>query len=268
MRFARDRIELDSLAPYRIASLKRRPRSREIGAALVEFVIVVGLVLIPILAIVTDYSLGIGEYQKILRATERGVRAAQRLILSAPPNGPYPTTEEIFDAAENAVNDFLNSCNHLIPNDCKPDQHAERNYKLNIFRQDVDGMYLSAAIIDLARQVAKDQTGDEINLPSRVHYHPGIRVSLSRVRSPNFFGGHLGSFCATSFVALPRYLATTSPGIYPLECDSIRYTNPLNEEPYELNLCGARRVLKREGSCAEIGQGKVPEGGCGDCGDE
>lgn len=215
----------------------RRRRSLTRGGVLVELAIVVPLLLVPIAAIVIDYTLALQDYDLMMRAIGAGQRAAVEYFARKDEMFNEITADEVFDAAENAIKDYLNNCNHAIAGDCDPAIRRDKNYKIEMREQDISfySVYTLGA--------------------------EGLKISMTRARPLSFLGGRLAQTCASAVVRLPVHPNMIMPRTF--RCQDQRITNPLNESPYRENPCGCRVHVGKSDPCAEspcAGGGCIVEG--------
>lgn len=210
--------------------IRRRSKSQQ-GSALTELAIVLPLILLPLLAVVTDYVLTFSDYQVMLRAARAGAKAAFERAKSAGMEPDVDNAAILFDSAENAIKDYLNGCNHLIPGDCDPAVHNENAYRIELRGQ---------------------------GFPSSVAM--GIRVSLSRIEKRNFFGGALAPMCAVAVFSFGHM--SRVDGYPQIDCDKERIIVPPGREDSPPNPCGIREWYPGD-RCPPTGVA-APPNGCGD----
>lgn len=203
------------------------------GGVLTELAIVVPLLLLPLAGIALDYTLALRDHELMMRAAAAGGRAAVELASSYKGSPDDLTADKIFDAAEAAIKDFLNSCDHTIPGDCDASVRRDLNYKINMRAQEIPVKIGNLPILG------------------------GLKISLTRAQNTSFLAGRLGKICAAMVVHLPakEYLS----GYRILRCGDQRLTNPLNENPYIPNPCGCRDVVVSDDACEQAPCGA---GGC------
>lgn len=219
---------------YPLRHFQFRSKTSERGSALTELAIVLPLILLPLLAVVTDYVISLNDYQVMLRAARAGGRAAMEMakVTSLTANPGTDTSAIIFDAAESAIKDYLNGCNHLIPGDCNPAVHNEQAYR-----------------IEMRGQSFPDKAAG------------GIRVSLTRASSRRFFGGKITPACALivySFATMSR-----QDGEMQIGCNDERVLLPSAGQSSLPNHCGAREYIQDD-VCPPSGKEPDEPPGCGD----